>query len=99
MAAPRCDPAGAGLSPFNTEALLFGSLTATVVMSLVIIDDLAEPDDGLYSVNDAREVLRAGLRAQAQSMLLDHEPAAHWVNGEMATSSSAVAVGAANSSN
>lgn len=28
------------------EAILFGSLTGTVVLALVIIDDIAEPDRG-----------------------------------------------------
>lgn len=56
-ALPAAAGAGAG-GPFSSlwgsgavgvEAILFGALTGAVVMPLIIIDDLADPDDGACS--------------------------------------------------
>jgi hypothetical protein len=53
----------------DAEALLFATLTSIIVLFLCITDDLADPNNGLYSVTPVRATLQAALLDKVDGML------------------------------
>jgi hypothetical protein len=53
----------------DTEALLFAALTCIIVLFLCITDDIADPNNGLYSVTPVRATLKAALLDKVDGML------------------------------
>ena len=53
----------------DVEAGLFASLVGVVALFICIVDDLADLNNGLYSVTPVRATLQAALLAKADAML------------------------------
>jgi hypothetical protein len=53
----------------DAEALLFAALAGVIVLFLCITDDLADPNNGLYSVAPVRATLQAALLDKVDGML------------------------------
>jgi hypothetical protein len=53
----------------DAEALLFAALAGVIVLFLCITDDLADPNNGLYSVTPVRATLQAALLDKVDGML------------------------------